>query len=105
LRTGVFASSTPSGKCTDGRRLRRAIQEGDAPQGGRDLLEQVQGLGCHRKFLAGKAGDVAARLRQARHKALADRIGDVREQNRDRAGRPPNGRQDWRACDKDQVRP
>jgi hypothetical protein len=72
------------------RRLHRIVHEGDARDAGRNLLKQLHLLRCHPEFTSGEAGNVAARLRQARHKALADRIGDGCKQNRDHTGRPSN---------------
>jgi len=52
---------------------------------GRDLFEQFQRLSKHRVFEEGKAGNIAARTRQTRNKALPDRISDEHEDDRDRA--------------------
>jgi hypothetical protein len=51
----------------------------------RDLLEHRQPLSGNGRLKIGKAGDVAARPREARHEAAADRIEDDRENDGDGA--------------------
>ena len=45
----------------------------------RNLLEQFHELACQRRFRNVETGDIAARPREARDKAAADRIGNNRE--------------------------
>ena len=94
------ASRTSIGPQLDGVRLRHGLdgaelagpggdegfpQHRDALHIRRDLLEQLQPFAADRIFEVGKAGDVAARPRQARDVAGADRIGDQREHDRNGA--------------------
>jgi hypothetical protein len=51
----------------------------------RNLLEQFQQLAGHRRLRNVETGDVAARPREARDEAAADRIGNVRENDGDGA--------------------
>jgi hypothetical protein len=46
-------------------------------------FEQFQRLSKHRVLEEGKAGDIAARTRQARNEALPDRIIDQHKDDRD----------------------
>src|SRR5262249_15340854 len=70
-----------------------------------NLLEQFNRFSAHRILLAGKAGDVAARPRQAIDEAGADRIGDDREHDRNGAGRLTQGPQCGAGKSHDDVRP
>jgi hypothetical protein len=64
----------------------RVEQEGDSVDARCHLLEQLQPLATHGAFDVDEPGDVAARLRQARNEAAADRIGNIRKNNGDSAG-------------------
>ncbi len=63
----------------------RVEQERDPVDARRNLLEQLHPLSDHRVFHMDETGDVAARPRQARDEAAADRIDSGRENNRDDA--------------------
>ena len=58
-----------------------------ARHAGRDLLEQFEPFRAEAIFVLGKSGGIPARSRQALDEAGADRIDDLREHNRDGAGR------------------
>src|SRR5262249_55056472 len=53
----------------------------------RDLLEQFQPFRAKAELSRHKAGGVATRSREARHKAGADRVDDIREHDRRGASR------------------
>jgi hypothetical protein len=55
-------------------------------QAGGDLLEQLQPFPDCAEFELGKSGGIAARPREACHKASTDRIASLREHDRHRAG-------------------
>jgi hypothetical protein len=61
----------------------RVEDDRDARDPRRDLLERLQPLGRDRELETGEAGEIAARMRQVRHETLADRIGHLREHDRD----------------------
>src|SRR5262245_31642557 len=63
----------------------RVEQERDPRDPWRDLLEQLRPLGAERALEVDEPGDVAARVRQARDEAAADRIGDDHEDDGDAA--------------------
>ena len=65
------------------RRGCRVEQEGDPGDARRNVLKQLQPLAANRRLRNGEAGDVASRPRQARDKAAADWIGNVRENDGD----------------------
>jgi len=50
---------------------------------GRNLLEHAEPLATHRGLEILKSGDVAARAGKARDKTAVDRLGYLREHNRD----------------------
>src|SRR3954447_20109135 len=52
---------------------------------GRNSLQRLKPLPCHRVFKAHKTGDVAAGASQAVHKAASNGIKDLCEHNRDRS--------------------
>ena len=64
----------------------------------RGLLEHLQPFRSDRELEAGEAGEIAARMRQVRHEALADRVGHVREHDRHRPGSAPAARPVHRRC-------
>jgi hypothetical protein len=62
---------------------------------GRDLLEQLQPFCAHAEFECRKSGNIAARPRQARNQAAADRVDGAGKYDRHGAARlpqRPNGR-------------
>ena len=70
----------------------------------RDLLEQLQPFAADAVFELREPGDVAARPRQARDEAGADRIDDLHEHDRHGAGRLLQRRHDRDAAGQDDVR-
>ena len=78
LDYGELADPFGDGGIAKDRRVRHA---------GRDLFEQLQPFRADAVFELGKTGDVAARPRQARDEAGADRIRGLREHDRHGAGR------------------
>ena len=78
-------------------RGRGIVEDRHARDGRGDLRQHPQPFAGHRRVVIAEAGDVAAGARQARDEALADRIGDEREHDRDRACLPPQ-RLDRRAA-------
>ena len=58
-------------------------QERDPGDARRNLLEQLQPLARYCSLHANETGDVAARPRQASDEAIADRISNLRENDRD----------------------
>src|SRR5262249_47675834 len=64
----------------------RVEQEGHPRDARRNLLEQLQPLAGYRRLHNDETGDIAARPREARHEAAADRVGNVHKDNRDGAG-------------------
>src|SRR6266508_3012965 len=71
--------------------------EGGAPEMWRDLFEQGQPFSGDAFFVEHEAGDIAARVRQTRNQARAERVGDVDEYDRNRAALPLQ-RHDHRGC-------
>src|SRR5262245_60476676 len=63
----------------------RVEQEGYPGHARRNLLEQLEPLSRHRRLHSDETSDVSARLPKARNEAAADRIGNERENNGDRA--------------------
>jgi transposase len=63
----------------------RVKEEGDPADAWRDLFEQLGPLASHRRLKINETGDVAAWSRPARDEAAAYRIGNVRENDGDRA--------------------
>src|SRR4029453_16669878 len=61
----------------------RVEQEGDPVDARRNLLEQLHPPAGHRRLYKSETGDVAARPREARDEAAADRIGNGRENDGD----------------------
>ena len=85
------------------RRAVRVEDERDPRDVRRGLLERLQPFGSDRELEAGEAGEIAARMRQVRHEALADRVGHLREHDwHDLALLPQRGRH-RRAVGQDQV--
>jgi hypothetical protein len=75
-RSGSFEGIQPIfGIC----RRCRIEQHRDPGDARRDLFEQLQPLASHRGLHSDETGDVPSRLRKARDKAAADRIGNERE--------------------------
>ena len=68
------------------------------------LLEELQPLAADCELEGGKAGNVAAWVRQAGDEALSDRVAYNDKHNRYGAGLVPNGRQRQRAVGDDRVR-
>jgi hypothetical protein len=75
------------------RRAVRVEDERDPRDLRRGLLERLQPFGSYRELEAGKAGEIAARMRQVQHEALADRVGHLSEYDwQDLALLPQRGR-------------
>jgi hypothetical protein len=70
----------------------------------RNLLKHLQQLPGHRILGHGEAGDIAAGARQAGDEAGADRIGNLRENDRDAAGLQQQRLQRQRGDDKNHIR-
>src|SRR5262245_12932245 len=83
-RLGATASAPPP-KCHVGGRLRMEQNE-DASSPRADLLEQLQPLAPHRGFEIGESRGISAWPRQTLDEAAADRISNLHENDRDRAG-------------------
>jgi hypothetical protein len=71
----------------------------------RDLFDQFKPLPAYAIFERSKAGDVAARPRQAIDQTRADRVGDNREHDRHRAGRLLQCLNAWGGRSQNDVRP
>src|SRR5262249_28662397 len=68
-------------------RSRLRVKQGENASSPRaDLLEQLQPLAPHRGFEIGESRGIAAWPRQTLDEAAADRIGNLHENDRDRAG-------------------
>jgi hypothetical protein len=85
------------------RRCRGIPDDGNARKPGNDLLEELQALGACLAHHDCEPGDVAARMREARHVAAADRVGMAREYDRNCRGRSLGGRGVDRRRRKDDI--
>ena len=76
---------TPHAESYRAGRFHRTVgrQERDPGDARRNLLEQLQPLARYCSLHANETGDVAARPRQASDEAIADRISNLRENDRD----------------------
>src|SRR5499427_3172843 len=81
----------------------RVEQEGYPGGARRNLLKQLQPLASHRGLYSDETGNVPSRLRKARDKAAADRIGNERENNGDGACLLQQHRGDRRALRHNEV--
>ena len=74
------------GHLANSRELTRVAQDRYTADARRDLLEQLEPFATDCKLELHESGHVAARSRQTRDQAAADRIGDLDENNRHSAG-------------------
>src|SRR5215468_5331178 len=75
-----------------------------AAHAGRNLLEQLEPFAAHAVYDARKSGRVAARPRQARDEAAADRIAGIHEHDREGTGFSVQRHQARGAADQNDVR-
>src|SRR5262249_39229565 len=81
-------NSPYSGQLSGMRRVRRIEQYADARQPGYGDRQQLEILLAQFSVIAGQAGHVSPRPRQARREAVGDRIGPYRHDDRNGGGRP-----------------
>src|SRR5262249_44893286 len=93
------------GYLANSRELTGVAQDRDAGDPRRDLLEQLEPLATDHKFELQEAGRVAVRPRQTRDQAADDRIGDLDENDRHRAGDLLQGFDAGAANGDDHLRP
>ena len=74
-RDGASASMTRTNDSAS-RRRHRIVDYSNARDIWCDVLEQTQPFASHRKFVVGEPREITAGMREARHKALCNRIGD-----------------------------
>src|SRR5262245_41395599 len=86
------------------RGIVRVVNERGAGNAWRGLLEDFQHLADHRELEHREPGDVAARPREARNKALPGRIGDARQDDRNGTGLLAQNRHRAATPDQDRVR-
>src|SRR6516162_9731995 len=86
-----------------GDRVRVEHKYGASHAGG-GLFEHLQPLPHHLEIDERETSDVPARMRQARHEALLDGIVDRHHNDRNGAGRLPQGPDYWRRMADDYVR-
>src|SRR5262245_23334690 len=67
------------------RRRRRIVDNSNARDIWCDVLEQTQPFATHREFMVGEPREITARMLEARHKALCNRIGDPGKYDGNRA--------------------
>jgi hypothetical protein len=70
----------------------------------RRVLKHAEPFAAHIRFESRKARDVTAWSCKVRHKTAVDRIAGLGENERDRAGQPPELAQRWSIGDRDRIR-
>src|SRR6516225_7525298 len=97
---------TPHAESYRAGRFHRTVgrQERDPGVARRNLLEQLQPLARYCSLHANETGDVAARPRQASDEAIADRISNLRENDRDGVRLLQQRPGCWRVLRKNEIR-
>jgi len=97
---------TPHAESYRAGRFHRTVgrQERDPGDARRNLLEQLQPLARYCSLHANETGDVAARPRQASDEAIADRISNLRENDRDGVRLLQQRPGCWRVLRKNEIR-
>src|SRR5262245_3713946 len=89
---------------TSRRRIVRIEDDCNVPQPRRNLFEQAKPFRHHRRDVDAEPGNIAARAREALHKALSNGIGGENKDNWNGAGHWLQHRYSWSCARQDRIR-